>query len=240
LIATAARESLGFALRRRNNRFSIIIRTILITSPAGQASQSLRTGSGVSLPPPRGPYVLERYHRELLNFLSRQVRDRDTAADLVQESFLRVLSAQSSGQAVLDMRALLYRVARNLVVDQHRRSEVRRHDDLDALPESQHPPASQHLQPEEFMASKQVIHAYVATIEALPERCREAFVLHVFDECSHAQIAQHMGISISMVEKHIVRAMVACKLCERRLRGEGWVKPGKPDLREEARPGVPG
>ncbi|MBA4263346.1 MAG: RNA polymerase subunit sigma, partial [Comamonadaceae bacterium] len=55
--------------------------------------------------------MLERHHRELLNFLSRQVGDRDTAADLAQESFVRVLAAQSSGQAVLDMRALLYRTA---------------------------------------------------------------------------------------------------------------------------------
>lgn len=181
---------------------------------------------GVSLRPLRGPYVLERLHRELLNFLSRQVRDRDTAADLVQESFVRVLSVQSSGQAVLDMRALLYRTARNLVVDQHRRSEVRRHDDLDSLPEDQHPAAPQRLQPEELLAARQAIRAYVATIEALPERCREAFVLHVFDECSHAQIGQRMGISVSMVEKHIVRAMVACKQCQRRLRGEVELKPG--------------
>jgi len=164
--------------------------------------------------------VLERYHRELLNFLWRQVNDRDTAADLAQESFVRVLAAQHAGQAVLDMRALLYRTARNLVIDQHRRNEVRRHDDLDALPEDQHPSAPQHLQPEDALAAQQVIRAYVATIEALPERCRKAFVLHVFDDFSHAQIAQQMGISVSMVEKHIVRAMVACRLCERRLCGE--------------------
>lgn len=165
--------------------------------------------------------MLERYHRELLNFLNRQVRDRDTAADLVQESYVRVLSVQSSGQAVLDMRALLYRTARNLVIDQYRRAEVRNHDVLHTIPEDQHPSAPQHLQPEEALASQQVIRAYVVTIETLPARCREAFVLHVFDELSHAQIAQHMGISVSMVEKHVVRGMVACKLCERRLRGNG-------------------
>lgn len=163
--------------------------------------------------------MLERYHRELLNFLNRQVKDRDTAADLVQESYVRVLAAQSSGKAVLDMRALLYRTARNLLIDQYRRSEVRKHDELHSLPEDQHPPAPQHLQPEEALAAQQIIRAYVAAIESLPPRCREAFVLNVFDELSHAQIAQRMGISASMVEKHIVRGMVACKLCERRLRG---------------------
>ena len=169
--------------------------------------------------------MLERYHRELLNFLSRQVSDRDTAADLAQECFVRVLGVQSSGQAVLDTRALLYRTARNLVVDQYRRAEVRRHDDIDAILEDQAPPAPQHLQPEEALASGQAVSAYVAAIEALPPRCREAFVLHVFDELSHAQVAQRMGISVSMVEKHVVRGMVACKLCERRLRGEGGVAP---------------
>jgi RNA polymerase sigma-70 factor (ECF subfamily) len=171
----------------------------------------------------RDSSVLERYHRELLNFLNRQVGDSDTAADLAQESFARVLGAQSSGQAVLDMRALLYRTARNLVVDQYRRAEVRRHEDIDALAEDQSPPAPRHLQPEEALASRQITHAYLATIDALPPRCREAFVLHVFDELSHARIAEHMGISVSMVEKHIVRGMMACKQCQRRLRGEAGV-----------------
>jgi RNA polymerase sigma factor (sigma-70 family) len=198
---------------------SAIIRTILI-----QVAYQRPATAGLQAPVPgyRQPHlgfaVLERYHRELLNFLTRQVSDRDTAADLAQESFVRVLSAQSSGRVVLDMRALLYRTARNLVIDQHRRNEVRQHDHLDAIPEDQQPPAPQHLQPEEALASQQVIRAYVVTIEALPARCREAFVLHIFDELSHAQIARHMGISVSMVEKHVVRGMVACKLCERRLR----------------------
>lgn len=164
--------------------------------------------------------MLERYHRELLNFLARQVNDRDAAADLAQESFVRVLAVQHSGQVIGDARALLYRTARNLVIDQHRRSAVRRHEDLGALPEAEHPPAPQHLQPEEALASQQVLRAYVGAIEALPPRCREAFVLHVFDELTHAQIAERMGISASMVEKHVVRGMLACKLCERRLRGE--------------------
>jgi RNA polymerase sigma-70 factor (ECF subfamily) len=169
--------------------------------------------------------VLERYHHELLNFLTRQVHDRDAAADLVQESYLRVLSAASAGQAVIDLRALLYRTARNLVIDRHRRAEVRRHEDVDALPEDQHPPAPAHLQPDQALASQQAVRAYAEAIDALPARCREAFVLHVFDDLGHAQIAQRMGISVSMVEKHVVRGMLARKLCERRLRGESAEPP---------------
>lgn len=162
--------------------------------------------------------MLERYHRELLNFLARQVSDRDAAADLAQESYARVLAVQHAGQSIVDMRALLYRTARNLLIDRHRRQEVRQHEDIDAMPEDAQPCAPAHLQPEEALASMQVVRAHVAAIEALPPRCREAFVLHVFDGLTHAQVGQRMGISASMVEKHIVRAMVACKLCERQLR----------------------
>lgn len=165
--------------------------------------------------------MLESYHRELLNFLTRQVKDRDTAADLAQESYARVLNAQHAGQTVLDVRALLYRVARNLLIDQHRRAEVRDHEALEGIPEEQHPAAPRHLQPEEVLASQQVVRAYIATIEALPPRCREAFVLYVFDELGHAEIARRMGISVSMVEKHVVRGMVACKVCERQLQEDG-------------------
>jgi RNA polymerase sigma factor (sigma-70 family) len=170
--------------------------------------------------------VPQRYHRELLNFLRRLVGDGSTAADLVQESYVRVLSAQSAGRTVLDMRALLYRTARNLVIDQFRRAEVRQHDNLDTLSEDQLPRAPLHQQPDEALASRQVTDAYMATIAALPERCREAFVLHVFDELTHAQIARRMGISVSMVEKHVVRGMVACRACERALREPD---PAEPD-----------
>ena len=163
--------------------------------------------------------MLERYHRELLNFLTRQVNDRHAAADLAQESYVRVLTLQQGGQVVRDVRALLYRTARNLVIDQHRRRSVRQHEHLHGLAEAEQPLAPDHLQPEEALAALQVARAYISTIEALPLRCRDAFVLHIFNEWSQAQIAQHMGISVSMVEKHIVRGMVACKQCQRQLRG---------------------
>ncbi len=157
--------------------------------------------------------MLEHYHRELLNFLTRQVRDRDTAADLTQESFVRVLAAQSAGQAVLDLRALLYRTARNLVIDQHRRAVHRQHEDIDTLGDSDQPLAPRHLQPEAILAYEQQARALVAAIESLPPRCREAFVLNRFEGLSHQEVADHMGISKNMVAQHIARGLLTCQAC---------------------------
>ncbi|XAH25129.1 sigma-70 family RNA polymerase sigma factor [Xylophilus sp. GW821-FHT01B05] len=163
--------------------------------------------------------MVARYYQDLLRFCSHAVKDTDAARDVVQEAYARFLAAQRGGVSMLQPQAVLRQIARHLLVDRHRRAQVRQHDDIDELAESDQPAAPRHLQPEEALASMQVVRAYVAAIEALPPRCREAFLLHVFEDLPHAQIAARMGISCSMVEKHIVRGMLACKLCERQLMG---------------------
>lgn len=169
--------------------------------------------------------MLERYHRELLNFLSRLVNDRDTAADLVQESYVRVLAVQQSGQTISDARALLYHTARNLVVDRHRRAAVRRHEDIDNLLTQDEPLAPHHVQPEMACEQRQQTQALLATIAGLPPRCREAFVLARFEGLSHQQVAERMGISKNMVTQHVVRAVLACQTCEDRFNGATAPKP---------------
>ena len=159
--------------------------------------------------------VVARYYQELLNFCWRSLRNREAAYDLVQESYARVLGVQDAATpeapAVREPRALLYHTARNLMIDDHRRAVLRQHDTLDALPEAAHPAGPRHLQPEQALESGQGWQACVAAIDALPPRCRDAFVLHVFEELPHAQIAARMGISVSMVEKHIARGMLSCQ-----------------------------
>ena len=81
--------------------------------------------------------MVARYYQELLNFCWRSLRNREAAADLVQESYARVLGEA----AVREPRALLYRTARNLLVDNHRRAALRQHEELDVLPEAAHPAA---------------------------------------------------------------------------------------------------
>lgn len=159
------------------------------------------------------------YYRELLNFCTRAVKDRDAAADLVQEAYARLLGVQRSGTTVADPRALLFRTMRNLLTDQHRRAEVRSHLSLDTLLENEQPLAPRHLQPEEILAFSQYAQAIHAAIESLPTRCREAFLLNRFDGLSHQEVADQMGISRNMVAQHVIRAVLVCKACDDRFNG---------------------
>lgn len=46
-------------------------------------------------------------------------------------------------------------------------------------------------------------------LDSLPERCREVFILSRFKKMKNREIAEHLGISVSMVEKHIRKALNA-------------------------------
>jgi len=160
--------------------------------------------------------VVAHYYQELLNYFARRMRGRDGAADLVHEAYARVLALQQAGQLVRQPRALLYRTARNLLIDQGRRQAVRAAppgmEDV-PLPDLADLPAPATCEPEAAAASAQGVEALLAAIEALPPRCREAFVLHKFEGLPHAEVAARMGISRKMVEQHIQRAMQACRRC---------------------------
>ncbi|KAF1051309.1 MAG: putative RNA polymerase sigma factor FecI [Burkholderia gladioli] len=156
--------------------------------------------------------MVERYYRELLRFLSHRVKDLDTASDIAQESCLRVLALHGAGTAIADARGLLCQIARNLVIDSLRRSAVRARyiEPLGDSDGDEHA-ADAASQPEHALEASQRTQRLVAAIENLPPRCREAFVLHRFEGLGHAEIAARMGISRNMVEKHVIRAVLACR-----------------------------
>jgi RNA polymerase sigma-70 factor (ECF subfamily) len=49
-------------------------------------------------------------------------------------------------------------------------------------------------------------------IRALPPRTRDAFLLHRFEDQTYGQIAKRLGVSVSMVEKHIAEALRQLKI----------------------------
>lgn len=158
--------------------------------------------------------MFESYYRELLNFLARKVSDRSVASDLTQESYARVYAARVSGSIIGDPRALLYRTARNLLIDHRRHSDVRAAVELPSeQADASESSGPRTLEPDTALASHQGVSALVAAIGSLPPRCREAFMLNRFEGRTYAEVAARMGISVKMVEQHIKHALDACERC---------------------------
>lgn len=63
----------------------------------------------------------EAHHASVFAFLARSTRDRFVAEDLLQETYLRLTKEARMGRAPLQVRAWLFRVASNLVIERSRR-----------------------------------------------------------------------------------------------------------------------
>ena len=151
---------------------------------------------------------MEHYYRELVSFLSARLGSRQAAEDVAHDAYLRVLERTGSEQ-IEHPRAFLYRTALNLVVDRHRRQLVRQAEPLDTLDaDSQlHSSELQHdLQLDQRLALMQ------KALDELSRPCRDSFLLRKIEGLSHQQIADRLGISRSLVEKHIVNAMKHCRV----------------------------
>jgi RNA polymerase sigma factor (sigma-70 family) len=139
---------------------------------------------------------------KLRRLLSSRGRSADDVDDLMQEAFLRLQLYCRDGQ-VENTEAFLVRVALNLSAEQGRRSPAGRlvtdEAEILALVDSAPPP-------DEVYAGEQRLLKVRAALERLPPRSRETFLMHRLEGLSYLQIAGQLGISVSMVEKHIARA----------------------------------
>jgi len=146
--------------------------------------------------------VFACYYSELVNYFARSLNDRDAAADVVQESCARVIG-MTGGAAVRDMRALLYRVGRNIVIDEarRRRAEAGMLETL-ALVQCDEAPST-----EREACARQQLERLAARLAAMPRKRCEAFVLVRIYGFSHAEAAIRQGCSEAAIEKHVVRAV---------------------------------
>ncbi len=154
--------------------------------------------------------ALGEHRDELINYLRKRIGDRELAADLAQETLSRMMKYRNADD-IEDYRQMLFRIANNLILEHHRtrqRHHAGDHHSLDdtAPLRSAYPPV------ETIVDARQAIDILLKrTISDLPPKCRLAFMLSRFDELSYPQIAERMGISVKMVEKHITKALLACR-----------------------------
>ncbi len=138
-----------------------------------------------------------------LRAITRRVEEDE--ADLAQDACLKLVEA-ASREPIAAPTHLLYRLARNLVIDRLRsRAVTARLFRAEAADEH-------HLclaaDPERALAVNERLRRALRVIDDMPSRRREAFLLHRVDGLTYLEIARAMGVSIKAVEKHISAAML--------------------------------
>lgn len=144
---------------------------------------------------------------DLFRALRRRTGDRELAEDLSQDVFVKLSSVQAAIPDREHARAYLFRMAGNLAID-HRRVETRRAEILDGsrvLFEDMQQGADAAVQ------TRDELRLVEAALAELPERCREVMLLSQIEGLRQKEIAERLGVSVSLVEKYRLRALRHCR-----------------------------
>lgn len=148
--------------------------------------------------PPRSQGFLA-YYEELLAVWTRKLGCRDAARDLTHDALVKCL--ETDPDRVTQPRAYLHQAARNMAVDNHRRTDGHEWVSLDTI--AGHP--STLGDPLAQVRTGQLSLALEAALAELPLKCRQVFVWQRLEGLTQAEIAQRMGLSKNMVEKYMIR-----------------------------------
>ena len=168
-------------------------------TPEQQLLSALRFGNEDAL-----RQIFDRHYPLLLSDIYRLIPDENTCQDLAQELFIDLWNKRESLDIHTSLRAYLRRAALNKslnYIKANRRFLFDDSDDLTHLPDN----SGQDDQHREKQESLEV--ALFTAIDLLPEKCRAVFNLSRFEQLSHKEIAEKLGISVKTIENQITKAM---------------------------------
>lgn len=157
--------------------------------------------------------VMRRYKGKLFDFIARYLNDADQAADILQETFIRVYFKAGTYDPRYRFSTWLYRIAINLCHDWNRKNKMKRWFGLDAgkehdsgLAHYSEALAANGIGIEDRVDAVRLLTRVGEEIGRLPHDLRVALVLYVVEENSQERCAELLGVSLKTVETRIYRA----------------------------------
>jgi RNA polymerase sigma-70 factor (ECF subfamily) len=160
--------------------------------------------------------LMRRHGRKLYNFILRKVHgDADKAADILQDSFFRVVHKADSFQQHSRFTTWLYTIARNLCIDAARKASYRQHARLDAPLNKDDDTgatlgdkvADERPGQDSEVRDKRFREELVLALEKLPEEQREVFEMREFQGLKFREIADILDIPENTVKSRMRYAL---------------------------------
>jgi RNA polymerase sigma-70 factor, ECF subfamily len=158
--------------------------------------------------------LVERYHRQIANFVFRMVGNYETALDLTQEVFIKVYSSLGRYNPEFKFSTWIYKIASNTAIDYLRKQSVSvsplymvSGDDE----EFELPIPAKGPNPERALERTERSAQIEEAISKLPPRYRELIVLRHVSELSYDEIAEVTALPLGTVKNRIFRAREAMR-----------------------------
>ena len=147
------------------------------------------------------------HERALRGYLRARFPALTDHDDIVQETYIRLLRARKCGQ-LRSPKALLFTVARNLVLDIFRHRQGAQVDSLANMDEIS---VLEETGTTETLRHEAKLQLLEEALRSLPKRCREVIMLKRFEGLSYDEIGRKLGISHNTISAHISVGVAKCR-----------------------------
>ena len=155
-------------------------------------------------------------HSSIKSFLGRLLTRREDIEDIAQEAYLRAYVAEQS-RGIDQPAAYLYRSARNLALTKLTQKSRQMTDLIDDLGPAVVLEGDTPL--EEHVAAEESLGLHCEAVAHLPEKCKQVYILRKVYGLTHKEIAERMSLSVSSVEKYMLKGVLACRAYVERREG---------------------
>lgn len=143
----------------------------------------------------------ERYADDIFRYCYYKTSDREKAKDLLQDTFTRSWEYLSAGHEIENIRAFLYRIANNLIIDGFRKKKM---SSLEELTEQGFDPAADYS---ERMINQLDGMMLMKLLPELPEDYREVIIMRLVSELSIKEIAHALKEKENNISVRLHRAI---------------------------------
>jgi len=148
--------------------------------------------------------IYSRYWNYLTSSAAKHLQNWQKAEDMVQEILISLYNRRHTLEFSVSIRAYLSQALKFKIMNEFRSKSVR-----DTYQKTIHYTCAGSAQTNVYHVceSKELASNINRSIDSLPEKCREVFMLSRSEDLSYKDISGHLGISVSTVEKHISKAL---------------------------------
>jgi RNA polymerase sigma factor (sigma-70 family) len=152
--------------------------------------------------------VFVEHQSALKRFIAKFLARPQDVEDIAQETYLRAFDAERGGEALRAPKAFLFRVAKNVALNElTRKSRML----TDYIEDSISPDVvGKDDSAEDRVLAQEKLAIFCSAVSTLPMQCRRAFLMRKVYGFSHQEISVRMGISVSTVEKHVASGLLRC------------------------------
>ena len=144
--------------------------------------------------------IFDTHFTGVRNYIYYRSGDQDLATDVAQEALI-TLWEKKSGLVNGNIKALLYKIAGDILISQLRKRNVAIRYKAKNIDEQFNE------SPDELLQYKELLRNYERALEALPEKQRTVFLLSRMDGLKYFEIADTLGVSVKAVEKRMKNAL---------------------------------